>query len=588
MEEGAGRPTADPIAEAAPRPSAPGPVGGSWPARLLVPAALAGVVFAQARMFRESTCETFDEFTYLWMGMSVFRLGNFLNLDSPMTPPLPILLEYWLPAIMAGVLPDEPGWMEQVPALIRQARFLTSITVGIPLAWVVQAWLTRRRGWKVGALGGGLVATSPTVLASASVATTDACFALFAVVALAAFIRYRDRPSRASFLVAGAAMGLALASKQTAVVLFAVALAEWLTHAPPRRPGWTRIDASLRLAWWAGSRLAGLVAIAFGVDWALYGFGLGPPFGAHGGHANLPIIVPMVANLFPDPEAIMAVARKLRPPLAIDTFLGMLEHASTGHYAFLMGMHSYRGWWYFFPVAIALKSTPAELVLFGLAAALATRRRTWSDPTRRLWLGTLLVLIGSGMCSSINIGQRYMLLAYPLAILLGMDAIGGLRPTRAALVGGLLLAWQATSAIGIAPHYLSYFNRFCGGPSEGYRYLVDSSLDWGQDLPSLRRELEARRYAKVAMAYFGTASPRVYGLRWMNHTDVEGPAASGCDWLAISATALQGAYGGRATLLESFGRLPSIRVGYTIFLYDLKDPRVRAALDGVRGRATSR
>jgi hypothetical protein len=146
----------------------------------------------------------------------------------------------------------------------------------------------------------------------------------------------------------------------------------------------------------------------------------------------------------------------------------------------------------------------------------------------------------------------------------------------------VLLAWQVVSVVGIAPHYLSYFNSLCGGPSQGYRYLVDSSLDWGQDLPSLRRELEARGYHKVALCYFGMARPFAYGLRSVEWAPFDESTASACDWLAISATALQGPYGNSPRLIGRFGDLPSSRAGYTIFLYDLKDLRVRAAWDAVR------
>jgi hypothetical protein len=189
------------------------------------------------------------------------------------------------------------------------------------------------------------------------------------------------------------------------------------------------------------------------------------------------------------------------------------------------------------------------------------------------------------MASALNIGHRYMLPIYPLAILLAADRLGegaARRPGRVAAVGVALLAGQAVSAAGIAPHYLGYFNVLCGGPSRGYRYLVDSSLDWGQDLPALRRELEARGYRKVALCYFGTARPSSYGLRSMDWMAPGDPVASGCDWLAISATALQGAYTGSSELFDRFGALPSARAGYSIFLYDLTDPRVREALDAVR------
>jgi Dolichyl-phosphate-mannose-protein mannosyltransferase len=552
---------------------------------VLAPAVLASLVFAQTRLFRESTCETYDEYTYLRMGICIYRDGDFKSLASPMCPPLPILLEYGLPALTTGSVPDTEPWEQETPSLFRRARLMTSLLVGVPLVLLVYAWLAGRRGWMAGALGGGLVALSPTVLAASSIATTDACFALFALVALAALHRYQVRPSRWSFAAAGAAIGLAVASKQTGIILFPVALVELLLKLPDRKPGRTRVDHGLAMLARVAGRMAALGVLAFVADWSLYGFRLGPRFGAADSHLIIPVFIPMILDLLPNGEAILDVIRQWGGPLALDTLAGQIDHASTGHQAFLMGRYSFRGWWYFFPVAIALKSTPAELAMMGVVGVLACRPANWRDPARRLWLVTIAVMLGAGMYSSINIGHRYMLLIYPLVALVVADRLGELavgRPARAIALGASLLAWQGVSAWGIAPHYLSYFNSFCGGPTEGYRYLVDSSLDWGQDLPSLRRELEARGYRQVALCYFGTARPRIYGIRFADWQTRDEAVAAACDWLAVSATALQGAYGGSSELSRRLEGLSSARAGYSILLYDLKDPRVRAVWDDLR------
>lgn len=550
-----------------------------------VPAVLAGLILEQARWVRASTSETYDEPTYLVMGLCIFRDGNFKHLASPMCPPLPILLEYGLPALRARAAYGTDAWWAESPGLIRQARLLTALTAGVPLAWLVFAWLARRRGWAVGAIGGGLVAFSPTVLASASLATTDACFACFAVLALAALRRYQSRPGRRSYLLAGAALGLALGAKQSAAVLFGVALTELLLRGPPaRRPGWTGVDVGLRFAGRVAARLLGLVALAFLVAWGLYGFRTAR-YGSIGTSTTLPVVIPMVADLLPGGAAITEFFLDLGMPLAVDTFVGQMNHAAEGHFAYLMGMRSRGGWWSFFPVVLAVKSTPAELALMALALGLACRPATWRDPARRLWLGAGLWMLGAGLASRINIGQRYMILIYPLVILLGADRLGSIAGRRrpwALGAGALLVAWQAAGALGVAPHYLAYFNSLCGGPMAGHRYLVDSSLDWGQDLPALRRELEARGYRRVALGYFGTAQPARYGIRsvdWRTRSDAE---AAEADYLAISATALMGPYSATAPLSDRFGGLPSARAGYSIFLYDLKDPRVRAAWDEAR------
>jgi hypothetical protein len=45
----------------------------------------------------------------------------------------------------------------------------------------------------------------------------------------------------------------------------------------------------------------------------------------------------------------------------------------------------------------------------------------------------------------------------------------------------LLGIWLSASSVWIFPYYLEYFNELVGGPSNGYRYLLDSNLTWGQD-----------------------------------------------------------------------------------------------------------
>jgi hypothetical protein len=503
---------------------------------------------------------------------------------SPMSPPLPILLEYWLPALSARSLPRTQGWNHEVPDLTRKARLLTAVSLGLPLVWVVYGWLLARRGWVVGAIGGGLTALSPSILAAASIATTDACFTLFGLVALAAMRPYQSAPSNKALGLAGLGLGLALASKQTAVVLTPVLLLELFLGRPDRTPGATRVDHWLRAAAVISLRFAAALAIAFMVDWGFYAFHFAPPYGLAGTHTRIPIVIPMVTQFLPNGDAILEAVRRTGPPLALDTFLGMLDRANFGHDAFLMGMHSFCGWWYFFPVAIALKSTPAELVLFVVAATLAVRPATWRDPTRRLWMAATISLLGLAMCSSLNIGHRYILLAYPLVILLASDAIGERtagRPRARAIMGVALISWQVLSNSAVAPHYLCYFNSFCGGPTQGYRYLVDSSLDWGQGLPALRKELEARGYHKVALMYFGTALPEAYGLKAIHSSGPGDPVAKECDYMAISATYMTEVYVD-ASPIQRLDALPKHLAGYSIFFWDLKDPRVRAIVDESR------
>jgi hypothetical protein len=57
--------------------------------------------------------------------------------------------------------------------------------------------------------------------------------------------------------------------------------------------------------------------------------------------------------------------------------------------------------------------------------------------------------------------------------------------------------------VAIAPHELSYFNAFAGGPVRGRLVLSDSNVDWGLDLKRLAAELARRGVRDPTVVYFG-------------------------------------------------------------------------------------
>ena len=189
--------------------------------------------------------------------------------------------------------------------------------------------------------------------------------------------------------------------------------------------------------------------------------------------------------------------------------------------AFFRGELRSDGWRSYFPWLFAVKTPLVTIVIIGLAIA------AWSASSRRRILrhgaAPLLVFAtiygAAAIVSQINLGIRHLLPMFP-ALFIGGGAAGlwfgelaassGARGIRFALVV-LLLSLGGEMALRF-PNYLAYFNGIVR-PAEAYRQVVDSSLDWGQELPALKRELNDsppldRRY----LAYFGTASPRSYQL----------------------------------------------------------------------------
>src|SRR6267143_733550 len=189
--------------------------------------------------------------------------------------------------------------------------------------------------------------------------------------------------------------------------------------------------------------------------------------------------------------------------------------------AFLDNQWSIVGFSSFFPRAFIYKTPLPFLCLLALAlyAALASRH-SWKieSPFHPLW-AFALVYGAFAITAQLNIGHRHILPIYP-ALIVGCGAVIHLlhRNRRAifATAIAVLLLWQIGESFAIRPDYLAYFNEVAGGPARGYTHLVDSSLDWGQDLPALKTWLDEHPTIvggkPLHLAYFGTADPRSYDI----------------------------------------------------------------------------
>jgi hypothetical protein len=174
---------------------------------------------------------------------------------------------------------------------------------------------------------------------------------------------------------------------------------------------------------------------------------------------------------------------------------------------------------------------------------------------RLLPLGVLVLAYGAvSLASNLNVGHRHILPIYPALFILAGAAASWFSPFHRRIGSAVVvcLLWFAAESLAIRPHYLAYFNQLAGGPSHAYRHLVDSSLDWGQDLPGLKRWLDQNGMdgpsrTPVFLAYFGTGNPRYYGITarllpsYFVHSQRAFPPLTG-GLYCISATMLQGVY----------------------------------------------
>jgi hypothetical protein len=187
-----------------------------------------------------------------------------------------------------------------------------------------------------------------------------------------------------------------------------------------------------------------------------------------------------------------------------------------------------------------------------------------------------LLLLTALSFGAVKIGLRHILFVFPF-IFVFTARFFKLALERRLLSGlaFLLVAWYLVCSIRIHPHYLAYFNEYVGGPANGYKYLVDSNLDWGQDLKGLKKYMENRGIEKVKLDYVGTIDLDYYGISSEPITDQdlvalrEGRFTRGV--FAISASFLQGLYlpGDRDRYKWFRDRTPTAQIGYSIFVYEI-------------------
>jgi hypothetical protein len=182
-----------------------------------------------------------------------------------------------------------------------------------------------------------------------------------------------------------------------------------------------------------------------------------------------------------------------------------------------MGQYSDEGWWDYFLVAFLVKTPIAILLLFLGGVVLCLKQ-----PAKLLIEGELFVLLpltaalAMSTAAKTDIGVRHILPVYPMALLLAGKCVcamwnSGRKRYRFALAGLCLLAITETAFV--YPDYLTFFNAAAGGPRNGDKLLVDSNLDWGQDLKGLKRWMDRNNVAHINLSYFGSADPAYYGIQ---------------------------------------------------------------------------
>ena len=346
-----------------------------WRELLLLAAFIAVGVGRIVATYRQLSA-TFDEPVHLESGIEWLQYGRLTY--NQMHPPLSRAFIAAGPYLDGVRWQGKPDWQTEGIAELHARRdywrTLALARAGVlpffVLAVVGTWWLARRIfGREVALISAGALTMVPPVLGHAGLATTDLPVAALMPVVIAAGITWLERPTRGATLALGAACGIAVLLKFSALVFVPASLIAMVllkAALEPRRasrppvPGYSY-----------GGPMLGVLLTAFLVLWAGYRFHVGSLDSIQLGGLRLGAFVPPAvarAPVVPAPEFWTGL-------------LIVLWYNRLSIPAYVLGEVVPGGTWYFFPLALGVKTPLAFLVLMviGLVvtAYVAWRRRLW-------------------------------------------------------------------------------------------------------------------------------------------------------------------------------------------------------------------
>ncbi|HWC96439.1 MAG TPA: glycosyltransferase family 39 protein [Candidatus Sulfopaludibacter sp.] len=514
---------------------------------------VAVMLFASLRIVSTYTIfnHTGDEPAHVACGMEWLEKGTYHI--EPQHPPLARVAAALGPYLL-GLRGHGADNFAQEGALIlydnnKYDRNLAAARLGIlPFFWICSAvvylWARRYLGYREAAFALLLFTFIPSVLAHAGLATTDMALTAFLSAAFLSGLVWAERPELGRAAVFGLCTGLAVLSKfSTLPYLPCAFLAVLGWYYLVERP---RFSDLLNAA--AKRFLPFCFALAVGalVIWAGYRFSFG--------HTKM-------------------FGMSVPAPALFDGIVDVMGHDSHGHPSFLLGMHSMHGWWYYFPVVLAVKTPIPLLAALGFGIAALWKKQGWAKVALGCPLAFSAAILFYALFSHINIGLRHILPVYvgmSIVAAAGLVRLLDLMPHAkwAAWTLGIILVWSAGTSLLSHPDYIPYFNFFAG--SEPENIVADSDLDWGQDMKRLAEKLHEVHATHVTFNPFIVAYlEQVHGFPPIQQMDPENPSPG---WNAVSLTVLKVARLGLedkepGVQLWPEHIAPTARVGKTTLLY---------------------
>lgn len=447
----------------------------------------------------------------LLSGLGLWKLHPYFPFDSPgwqqaATPEDP----------EDGMERIEEAFFESNAKQFQQIAFYGRLPVlVIPLLLLLAVWwITRQLFGSVPALiAVFLMATEPNIIGNAIVVQNDVAAALVLVLFVIAVKKFMTDAGMIGTLVLGGALGLALVTKYSLIVLVPVScvivIALGMYRLIPKRSSLAAVVLSSFVVF----VIAYLILIAF------YAF--------HIDKIDTTEASKIASWFYLSGHAAEAFKRLLMwlPALLPRYFVYgidmVVQDSREGRPAFLLGQISDTGWWYYFPVAFALKTT----IPFFLASIGGLVWAVYQVLARKRYVIVYVLLLGISylaltMTSHLNIGVRHLLPMFPFAAIAGagfISAVVNVGLMRGRRLGVALAAITLVPGLVIAvlafPNYLTYFSPLAGGSAGGWQTLSDSNVETGQEVKPLAHYLKDHGENRVTGIMVGGEFLKFYGIQ---------------------------------------------------------------------------
>src|SRR5665213_1860878 len=460
---------------------------------------------------------TFDEGNHIFAGYMMWHSGDYgLNPEHPplvkLVATLPLLQEkLWVPPLQqrwfkSEAYRDGRDFMERNDGpehrLLFRMRLAASV-FAVGLLVTVFLMGSELFGESAGLLALLLMVFEPNVLANSDLVTTDMGVACFLLVTIYCFYRYARQPSAIRLLVTGLVGGLTLSAKHSGILLAPMLLGLTLVEIACAERGRRK-----RMAGTLFGGLAAIAVLAVAVLWAFYGFRYAARPAGLVMNPTLSEYAAPLTGLNGWMIGHLANCRLL--PESYLMGITDIHYAAQQYAIFLMGHDYPHGVWWYFPVALSIKTTLGLIGLVVLAGiALVSRRLRQSRELAYLVVPGGIYLTAA-ILSGMNIGTRHVLFLYPLAALLAAAGLTALAQhnRRWIWIGGGLVACHIVSAMAVFPAEMAYGNEAWGGTANTHKYLSDSSVDWAQQLPHIKQWVDAHPGEECRFAYSASPHPR--------------------------------------------------------------------------------